>query len=110
MLVKIYRVLKARLDRLRERHAAHTISNPRYYLSYSGYRVLIQLIISPHFLLLGPFKTFTAFARKDEHGSWIDSYNDFVVSNRVTVTGIIALALIGIVTILVFVYLPIIYI
>ncbi|MDP2587644.1 MAG: hypothetical protein Q8P33_02630 [bacterium] len=110
MLKKIYQKLTTRLDRLKERHEAHKISAAHFYVSLVGLRVLIQLLILPHFLLLGPFKTFTEFARKDEQGSWIDSYNDFIVANRISVTGIIALVLIAIVAITVFIYLPIIYI
>lgn len=110
MLARMYRALRTRLERLRDRRAAGQISGLHYYSSYIGIRVLIQLIITPHFMLLGPFKTFTSFARKDEQGSWVDSYNDFIVSNRISVAGIVALVLIGILTIVIFIYLPIIYI
>lgn len=110
MLVRQYRRLRNRLEKLREAFIRRDVSAPHYYSEYIGLRILIQLIVTPHFLLLGPFRTFTTFARKDEQGSWIDSYNDFIVSNRITVTGILALVLIGLVTIFVFIYLPIVYI
>lgn len=86
------------------------VSPVLYVLEYFFLRVVIQMIVTPHFMLLGPFKTFTAFARTDEHGSWIDSYNDFIVSNRITVSGILSLILIGIVAVIVFIYLPVFYI
>lgn len=110
MLVRTYRRLRNLLERLREAFGRHEVSALHYYLEYFGLRVLIQLIVTPHFLLLGPFKTFTTFARKDEQGSWIDSYNEFIVSNRISATGILALILIAVTAIVVFIYLPIIYI
>ncbi|MFH0830738.1 MAG: hypothetical protein V1895_01630 [Parcubacteria group bacterium] len=110
MLVKTYRRLRNRLEQLREAYARRDVSAPHYYSELMGLRILIQLIVMPHFLLLGPFRTFTTFARKDEQGSWIDSYNDFIVSNRISITGILTLALIALVAIIVFIYLPIVYI
>jgi len=110
MLAKMYRALRGRLERLRDAYATHQIGALQYYSAYIGLRILIQLILTPHFLLLGPFKTFVSFARKDDTGSWIDSYNSFIVSNRITMAGIVALVLIAVVTIIVFIYLPIIYI
>jgi|GEM_PF-6506515 len=110
MLARMYRSLRNKLERVREARATGQIGGLRYYSSVIGLRILIQLIITPHFMLLGPFKTFTSFARKDEQGTWIDSYDDFIVSNRVSIAGVVSLVLIGILTVLAFIYLPIIYI
>jgi hypothetical protein len=110
MFVKAYRYFKSKLDRLKYDYAAGKVSKSRYVLKVSFLRIIIQLIVLPHFLLLGPFKTFVTFARKDETGSWIDSYNDFVISNRISIRGILALIMIAVVAILVFIYLPILYI
>lgn len=109
MLVRAYRFFKRKLDRLKQRRLQGTISTPAFYLKLFFLRILLQLIVFPHFMLLGPFKTFTTFARKNDTGDWIDSYNDFIISNRITTTGVISLVLIAIVAILVFVYLPIFY-
>jgi hypothetical protein len=110
MFVKAYRYFKSKLDTLKLNYAAGTVSKGMYVLKILFLRIVIQLIVLPHFLLLGPFKTFVTFARKDETGSWIDSYNDFVISNRISIRGIVALILIGVVAVLVFIYLPILYI
>ena len=110
MFVRPYRYFKRHLDRLRESYSRGEITGASYYARALVLRSLVQLIVFPHFLLLGPFRTFTTFARKDDRGSWIDSYNDFVISNRITLTGLVSLVLIAIIAILVFIYLPIFYI
>jgi hypothetical protein len=110
MFVRPYRYLKAHLDRLRQLYSRGEITSASYYARLLVLRTLMQLIVFPHFLLLGPFKTFTTFARKDDRGSWLDSYNEFVISNRITLTGVISLILIAVVAVLVFIYLPIFYI
>lgn len=110
MLVKIYRNLKAATERDRLRREAGQLGAVRYWVRRVWLRFVTQLIIFPHWLLLGPFKTFTEFARKDEGGAWIDSYDQFVVSNRVTFGGVIAVLLIAALAVVIFIYLPIIYI
>ena len=110
MLVKIYRNLKAAAERDRLRREAGEIGPVHYWLMRISRRFLIQIIIFPHWILLGPFKTFTQFARKDEGGAWIDSYDQFVISNRVTLQGVFAVLLIAVLAVVVFIYLPIIYI
>src|SRR3990172_10796584 len=107
MLVRAYRRLRSRLDKLRTNHLLGRVSLASYLLQYWLLRIVIQIIVTPHFMLLGPFKTFTTFARTDERGSWIDSYNDFIFSNLITISGIVSLVLIGITAILVFIYLPV---
>lgn len=109
-MVRAYRRLKAKLDSLKATHARGALKGVGYAVQIVGLRLLIQLMILPYFLLLGPFQTFTQFARTDEHGSWIDSYNDFIVSNRITVGGIISIVLIAVVAVLTFIYLPIFYV
>jgi hypothetical protein len=110
MFVKAYRYFKSKLDLLKYDYAAGKVRKSRYLVQIFFLRVIIQLIVLPHFLLLGPFKTFVTFARKDETGSWIDSYNDFVISNHISIRGIVALIMIAVVAVLVFIYLPILYI
>ncbi len=110
MLVRAYRRLRSRLDHLKTERMLGRVSPLWYVLQLVVLRILMQLAVTPHFMLLGPFKTFTTFARTDEHGSWIDSYNDFIVSNRITLSGIISLVLIAIFAIIVFIYLPVFYI
>ncbi len=110
MLVKAYHKLKTRLDRVKERKLSGQINPVSYYFQFALLRVAVQIIVIPHFFLLGPFKTFTTFARKDDQGSWIDSYNEFIITDKITVKGIIALILIALTAIFIFIYLPIFYI
>ncbi len=110
MLVKLYQKLRGKIERLKERKERGRVNVARYALELIALRILIQSIVLPHFLLLGPFKTFTSFARKDDRGSWIDSYDDFIVSNKVNIKGVVAIILIGLAAIFIFIYLPIFYI
>ena|SRR3990167_1351012 len=110
MLVKLFRKLKGHMDRDRDRRQKGQLDFLTFLVKRAIWRLLIQIIIFPHWLFLGPFKTFTEFARKDEGGMWIDSYNEFVITNRITLDGILAIFLIALVAILVFIYLPILYI
>lgn len=110
MFVSLYHKLKKVLEQLIKGHENGRIAGIFFYPLLFVLRVLIQIIVTPHFLMLGPFKTFITFARKDERGSWIDSYNDFIISNRITAWGIISLILIAVVAVVVFVYMPIFYI
>lgn len=110
MLVKLYQKLKEKIERLKERKKRGRVGSARYFLELIILRVIIQLIVFPHFLFLGPFKTFTAFARKDDRGSWIDSYDDFIVANKINLKGILAIILIALTAIFIFIYLPIFYI
>jgi hypothetical protein len=109
-MVRTYRKLKIRLDSAKADHARGQWSGIGYVLTAVGLRIAIQLMVLPYFLLLGPFQTFTQFARTDESGSWIDSYNDFIVSNRITIGGIVSIVLIAVIAILTFIYLPIFYV
>jgi len=110
MFIRAYKAVRDRFDALKEARAQGRVSELFYLVRYVFFRTVMELLVLPHFLLLGPFKTFTTFARKDNQGSWIDSYNDFIIQNKISVTGVIALILIALIAILVFVYLPIIYI
>lgn len=110
MLVSLYRKLKSAMDRDRMLHDSGKTSTLAFLIRRAGLRAAVQVIIFPRWLLLGPFRTFMQFARKDEVGAWIDSYDQFIVTNRVTFTGVIMLLLIALLAVLVFIYLPIVYI
>ena len=109
MLVKLYKKLKMKLDHVRSAQKKGKKNALIAIFQRFVLRILIQIIVFPHFMLLGPFKTFTHFARTDEQGTWIDSYNEFVVSNRITIGGLASIVLIGIVAVLTFIYLPVLY-
>lgn len=98
------------MDRDRALRDAGQSSTIAFWIRRAAFRVVIQAIVFPRWLLMGPFRTFTQFARKDEGGIWIDSYDEFIVTNRVTLNGIVLLVLIGLLAVLVFIYLPILYI
>jgi len=110
MLIRLYRKLKSAMDRDRMLRDTGRSSTLAFWIRRAAFRLVIQIIVFPRWLLLGPFRTFTQFARRDEGGAWIDSYDEFIVSNRVTLRGVVLLMLVALLAVVVFIYLPVIYI